>query len=204
MGSAIKFMTAALAGMLTIIGPTARAAPPLTPPAPRTYAFLDGQEFLLDQDFVWTIGSTTTSIVVPAGFVTDYASIPPALRGILAKQGRYSRAALLHDFLYWSQLCTRAQSDNLLMIAMKESGVRWRDREAVYRGVDLGGGSAWRQNARDRSARMLRVVPATRYHIADENTWMEARRILMADHEVDPPFTINPRACVIGNRRDVP
>ena len=37
----------------------------------------------------------------------------------------YTRAAVIHDYLYWAQPCTREQSDNLLMIAMKESGVSW-------------------------------------------------------------------------------
>lgn len=39
-------------------------------------------------------------IEVPAGFVTDGATIPPALRFVLAVWGSYGRAAALHDYLY--------------------------------------------------------------------------------------------------------
>jgi hypothetical protein len=38
-------------------------------------------------------------IVVPAGFETDGASIPRLLQGILPAWGRWSRAAIIHDYL---------------------------------------------------------------------------------------------------------
>jgi hypothetical protein len=39
-------------------------------------------------------------IEVPAGFETDGATIPAALRVVLAVWGTYGRAACVHDFLY--------------------------------------------------------------------------------------------------------
>jgi hypothetical protein len=39
-------------------------------------------------------------IVVPAGFETDGATLPAALRLVLAVWGTYGRAACVHDFLY--------------------------------------------------------------------------------------------------------
>jgi hypothetical protein len=41
----------------------------------------------------------------------------------LSPNGKYSKAAIVHDYLYWTQGCTREQADNLLDIAMKESNV---------------------------------------------------------------------------------
>lgn len=38
--------------------------------------------------------------VVPAGFVTDFASIPWWARWALSPTGKHNRAAVLHDFLY--------------------------------------------------------------------------------------------------------
>lgn len=38
-------------------------------------------------------------IVVPPGFETDGASIPRILQGILPAWGRWSRAAIIHDYL---------------------------------------------------------------------------------------------------------
>ena len=40
--------------------------------------------------------------------MTDYASIPSVLWSFgLSPHGLYSRAAVIHDYLYWTQLCTR-------------------------------------------------------------------------------------------------
>lgn len=39
-------------------------------------------------------------IIVPAGFETDGASIPSAIRTVLAVWGTYGRAACVHDYLY--------------------------------------------------------------------------------------------------------
>src|SRR4051794_29917086 len=39
---------------------------------------------------------------VEAGFTTDFASVPQALTWLVPRYGRYTKAAILHDFL-WSQ-----------------------------------------------------------------------------------------------------
>ena len=57
---------------------------------------------------VYVIGSTNERIVVPKGFVTDFASILQAFWALgLSPHGQYSRAAVVHDYLYWSQSCSR-------------------------------------------------------------------------------------------------
>lgn len=87
-------------------------------------------------------------ITVPAGYVTDFASVPRALWWLLPPTGRYQYAALIHDWLYdqHHQGCctrTRAAADALLLEVMIASGVpRWQ-RLAIYAGVRLGGHSYW-------------------------------------------------------------
>ena len=72
---------------------------------------------------------------MPKGFVTDFASIPQAFWSFgLSAHGRNSKAAIVHDYLYWTQGCSREQADNLLMIAMKESSVDTGQRIAIYDG----------------------------------------------------------------------
>jgi hypothetical protein len=44
--------------------------------------------------------SDGTEIQVPAGYVTDFASVPPMLWSICPPIGKYNRAALIHDYLY--------------------------------------------------------------------------------------------------------
>jgi hypothetical protein len=108
------------------------------PPSPAVRAFGDNRFWITVEDMVYVIGSTQDRIVVPKGFVTDFASIPQGLWSLgLGPQGRYSRAAVVHDYLYWSQGCTRAQADRLMVIAMKESRVGKFDvarQRAISRG----------------------------------------------------------------------
>ena len=87
-----------------------------TPPSPAVRAFGDNKFWITVEDMIYVIGSTSERIVVPKGFVTDFASIPQPLWSLgLTPDGQYSRAAVVHDYLYWSQGCTRAQSDRLLV-----------------------------------------------------------------------------------------
>lgn len=43
-------------------------------------------------------------IVVPEGYITDFASSPPLIWSIIPSIGKYNRAALVHDFLYENRI----------------------------------------------------------------------------------------------------
>jgi hypothetical protein len=81
--------------------------------------------------------------VIPAGFVTDGASVPRGLWNLFPPFGRYFKAALLHDWLYQYGTMTRAQADLVFLTAMKELGVGLLTRWAMYAGVRVGGWPAW-------------------------------------------------------------
>lgn len=88
-------------------------------------------------------------IIVPAGFETDYASIPWGLWNLFPPHGQYARPAMIHDFLYDrggqipGRCYTRKQADGIFREAMEVVGVvAWR-REVMYRAVRLGGASGW-------------------------------------------------------------
>ena len=55
----------------------------------------------LDEPLIYEIGTLGSDrlITVPAGFRTDGASIPRLLQGLLPAWGRWSRAAVIHDYL---------------------------------------------------------------------------------------------------------
>ncbi len=61
----------------------------------------DCRVWRLDEPLTYEVGALGSGLMieVPAGFVTDGASIPPPLRGLLPPWGRYSRAAIVHDYL---------------------------------------------------------------------------------------------------------
>lgn len=68
--------------------------------------------------------------VVPAGFVTDLASVPSVLWGVIASYGRQTLPAVLHDTLYAaarSQRATRArrlrrEADTLFRATLRATG----------------------------------------------------------------------------------
>lgn len=88
------------------------------------------------------------SFVVPAGFVTDFASIPRVFWNIYPPIGRYTRAAVLHDYLYRMGLITRAQADAYFLEAMLDCESPWYERYPIYHQVRLWGWLAWRENAK--------------------------------------------------------
>ena len=61
-----------------------------------------GRRWRLAQPIRYEAGAKGSGkvITVPAGFETDGATIPAALRTMLAVWGSYGRAACLHDYLY--------------------------------------------------------------------------------------------------------
>lgn len=92
-------------------------------------------------------------ILVPAGFHTDYASIPQILWNILPPVGRYDRAAVVHDYLYRHNGVTRKQADLVLQEAMGVLSVDGLKSKAIYLGVRAGGWVTWRRYRRADAAR---------------------------------------------------
>lgn len=179
------------------------AQQPLPPPVLKPFA--DNQQWMLVEDFNYILGSTRVSITVPKGFVTDFASIPQAFWGFgFSPNGKYSRAAIVHDYLYWSQGCTRSEADNILLIAMKESAVPTATRDAIYQGVRIGGSSSWDANAAARARGLPRVIAKESMAFGALDLWDDYRRRLMDAGAKDPEFESRPGYCALGATTDVP
>ena len=86
-------------------------------------------------------------IEVPAGFPTDFASIPRVFFLTTPPVGKYDRAAVVHDYLYVAQATTRAQADRIFLQAMADCGVSWYMRYKMFLAVQLGGGRVWTRYA---------------------------------------------------------
>jgi hypothetical protein len=119
-------------------------------PYPST-AQCDGRNWVLMQDLIFS-STILGQIIVPKGFISDFASTPQALWCDLPPTGKYTPAAVVHDFLYATGTGTREQADNVLREAMQDLGVDWRRAELIFDGVRIGGQHAWDQDARDRAA----------------------------------------------------
>ncbi|MGB7601258.1 MAG: DUF1353 domain-containing protein [Candidatus Sulfotelmatobacter sp.] len=99
---------------------------------------------------------------VPVGFVTDFASIPRVFWSFLPTDGDYAYAAVIHDFLYWTQSRPREVADQIFRMSMQDFKISSATIEVIYQAVRLGGGSAWSENAKLKAAgegRVLKVFP---------------------------------------------
>jgi hypothetical protein len=148
-------------------------------PVPMT-PFADGQNALLNADLRYQIGDTKFIIVVPAGFVTDFASTPRAIWAVLPPADQYQLAAIVHDFLYWDQRCTRNQADDLLRVAMAESKVDAIKRDLIWQAVRNFGGAAWTNNANERAQGQPRIIPPADLAIPALMSWPVYRGQLFA------------------------
>jgi hypothetical protein len=99
-----------------------------------------------------------TEIIVPTGFVTDLASIPPEFFSLLRPDGQYAAAAIVHDWLYWNQSTTKDYADNCLRQGMVDLEVDPFQIGVIFGGVHYFGASAWAGNAALRKAGERRVL----------------------------------------------
>jgi hypothetical protein len=141
--------------------------------------FGDGQDSVLTQDLQYRVLQTTFVIVVPTGFVTDFASTPRALWTVIPPTGRYQLAAVVHDFLYWDQGCTREQADAIFRVAMAESNVKPFERDLMWDAVRKFGQSAWNDNATAKQAGKPRIIPTAYMSIPPLVTWSDYQTKLM-------------------------
>lgn len=93
------------------------------------------------------------TIVVPAGYATDFASVPTAFWGIFPPIGRHNRACVLHDYWYDNRLfeaelgeqrarylADREFYERLQVVEPK----KWFRNWCMYAACRLFGGRWWR------------------------------------------------------------
>jgi hypothetical protein len=109
---------------------------------------------------------------VPAGFTTDFASVPQALTWLVPRYGRYTKAAILHDFLW--QRCREGRfawvdADGILRRAMRELDVPFLRRWLMWGAVRLAGiitrspSSLWTQGLGSLAALVVVTVLGVTY-----------------------------------------
>jgi hypothetical protein len=102
----------------------------------------------LSTPLIYAAGPAGAAVIVPAGYVTDLASIPRFAWSLgFAPDGPWAKAAVVHDYLYatrgLSGRYSRAQADGILDQAMAALGVpAWR-RAVIWAAVRLGGAGGW-------------------------------------------------------------
>lgn len=103
---------------------------------------------------------TVSDVLIPAGYVTDFASVPrvPILFEMFG--GLANKAAALHDWLYTVHSRPREWCDSVLRAAMLATGFSHFQAEAFYLGVRAVGGShffGWTPDTPDQRDRVYMV-----------------------------------------------
>jgi hypothetical protein len=69
---------------------------------------------------------------MPTGFITNFASIPKALRWLIPVNGKHRLAAVLHDYMYSMKIDDRDSCDLAFLEEMERQNVRYTKRQAMF------------------------------------------------------------------------
>lgn len=81
--------------------------------------------------------------LVRTGFTTDFASVPKIVSWLVPRYGRFTKAAVLHDYLVEDPDglgISRCDADGLFRKTLKELGVGYVRRRLMWAGVRWAGG----------------------------------------------------------------
>ena len=96
----------------------------------------------------WLVRAPGMDFTVPKGFIFDGASIPRALWRLCGSPYDAPRviAALAHDFLYATHICTRKEADQIYRDMQIALGIAKYKARIEYRVLRIFGGIAWRKH----------------------------------------------------------
>lgn len=110
----------------------------------------DGRlQWVLTEPVIYEVGHKGSGefIEAPAGFVTDYSSVPRMFYRLEPPGGPSAKAAVIHDVLYATEglggRYTRKQADDIFKEALGVLGVSGWKRGLMWSGVRVGGSRGW-------------------------------------------------------------
>lgn len=107
--------------------------------------FVDGRHWLLTEDLSYELPDGQGAVVVPAGFLTDFASIPRPLWSLVGGPGGpWAPASVVHDYLYRTGLVPRAEADAIFYRVMTEAGIRTTKAWLMWLAVRVAGWTAYK------------------------------------------------------------
>jgi hypothetical protein len=163
-----RLVSLALATGLSQLGhaaePSPSAASAQTNVTPISITKIGKNTFMVRDPLTMTFNDGAPAITVPAGFVTELASVPKRLHWWNGSTAASIMPAVFHDYLYWTQACTQDEADAVMYHAMAAEGAGGTKDAAIYRAVS-GSGSAVFKNNRERQ-RDGEVRTFTAEHVA--------------------------------------
>lgn len=135
---------------------------------------ISDEEFRVEQPFVYTFmkDGRRQNILVPAGFITDYGSIPKIFQNIIEPIGRYAACYIVHDLIYAAELFTRAECDWILLCHLQEKGAFWLRRNSVYSAVRGGGWFVWKKHDFNEVSKLRSLISQSKFEMSVfQNRW---------------------------------
>ncbi|EJD8884043.1 DUF1353 domain-containing protein [Salmonella enterica] len=107
---------------------------------PAILEMLDHYLWRIHEPFEFYLSDDNSDIIsVPAGFITDLASVPRIFWTLLPPDGKYAKAAIIHDWMYDNALRTKKEADLIFLDGMTVLGVpKWK-RTVMYWAVRIFG-----------------------------------------------------------------
>lgn len=113
---------------------------------------IDGSKMQLTEPLYFYWGREPMTIMVPAGVISDFASVPRIFWPIIPRSGKWNKAAVLHDAGYRNELVwpasgkrlkfSRETYDHMFLDALRAENVSFWRRAVLYLAVRLFGGIA--------------------------------------------------------------
>lgn len=138
----------------------------------------DGRKSRLYQDYIREINGYC--ITVPKGFITDGASVPRVFWILFPPQGKYTPAAIIHDYLYSKFNDTginRTLADKIFLFIMEELGVGFLRRKAMYRAVRSFGEPSWKAKLENEGYRDVGVIDHTKEALEYYKKWYKILKL---------------------------
>jgi len=102
-----------------------------------------GRKRKLVKKLIYYSKSLNQMVAVPEGFITDFASVPRIFWNILPPSGKYTKAAVLHDYFYQTHLVDKKTADIIFKEAMECLGVSKFKIWCMYNAVKFFGASSY-------------------------------------------------------------
>jgi Protein of unknown function (DUF1353) len=153
--------------------------------------------WVLTEPLTWT-GPLGDTFTVPAGFVTDFATVPRFLHWLVLPYGAYTRAAVLHDWLIETRInhpdpalrVSSRDTDGIFRRVLAELGVSWGKRWMMWAAVRAAAlfnprrarGREFRRDAAKVLAIALGALPITIWGVAGVLISLGLAKVLRALH----------------------
>ena len=101
--------------------------------------------FQLVEPLVYHVGSYPSKevIIVPANFITDFASVPRIFWPIISPIDKHANAAVIHDWMYQTYYAPKKRCEVIFLEAMGALNVPEWKKFCIYNSVYYFGWPTW-------------------------------------------------------------